>query len=197
MDVGHLFNAIKKQPSLACITYVDLASFIRRASLLKNDILQPQPQRISVSHAPDVLPDSVMTFLATSLDMSSDTVDNLWYIVKDLIWELPMSAETSAEDEVAFKIYGHKLGLGTVPTHRIMIVILIRLIVERTLYPPVKTCTNPDCTAWQHGTLLKKEEQRRIVVFTHSEGAKPAWTVHLKCRGAFVVLYVYDSLTDP
>ncbi|KAG1823236.1 hypothetical protein EV424DRAFT_1538567 [Suillus variegatus] len=182
MDVGHLFNAIKKQPSLACITYVDLASFIRHASLLKNDILQPQPQHISVSHAPDVLPDSVTMFLATSLDMSSDTVDNLWYIVKDLVWELPMSAETSAEDEVAFKIHGHKLGLGTVPTHRIMIVILIQLMVERTLYLPVKTCMNPDCTAWQHGTLLKKEEQHWIVVFTHSEGAKPAWTVHLKCR---------------
>ncbi|KAG1908003.1 uncharacterized protein F5891DRAFT_938956 [Suillus fuscotomentosus] len=159
MDVGHLFNAIKKQPSLACITYVDLASFIRRASLLKNDILQPQPQRISVSHVPDVLPDSVTMFLATSLDMSSDTVNNLWYIVKDLIWELPMSAETSAEDEVAFKLH-----------------------VECTLYLPVKTCTNPDCTAWQHGTLLKKEEQRRVVVFTHSEGARPGWTVHVKCR---------------
>ncbi|KAG2126135.1 hypothetical protein BD769DRAFT_1668568 [Suillus cothurnatus] len=165
MDVRHLFNAIKKQPSLACITYVDLASFIQHASLVNNDILQPQPQRISVSHAPDVLPDSVTMFLATSLDMSSDTVDNIWYIVKDLVWELPMSAETSAEDEVAFKIHGHKLGL-----------------VECMLYPPVKTCTNPDCTTWQHGTLLKKEEQRRIVVFTHSEGAKPAWTVHLKCQ---------------
>jgi hypothetical protein len=129
--------------------------------------------------------------------MSSDTVDNLWYIVKDLVWELPMSAETSAEDEVAFKIHGHKLGLGTVPTHCIMIVVLIRLIVECTLYPPVKTCMNPNCTTWQHGTLLKKEEQHWIIVFTHSEGAKPAWTVHLKCRGAFVVLYVYDSLTDP
>ncbi|KAG2108675.1 uncharacterized protein F5147DRAFT_799464, partial [Suillus discolor] len=165
MDVGHLFNAIKKHPVLACITYVDLASFIRRASLLKDDILQPQPQRISVSHAPDVLPDSVTKFLAMSLDMSSDAVDNLWYIVKDLVWELPMSAETSAEDEVAFKLHGYELGL-----------------VGCTLYPPVKTCINHDCTAWQHGTLLKKEEQRRIVIFTHSEGAKPAWTVHLKCR---------------
>jgi len=125
MDVRHLFNAIKKQPSLACITYVDLASFIQHASLVNNDILQPQPQRISVSHAPNVLPDSVTMFLATSLDMSSDTVDNIWYIVKDLVWELPMSAETSAEDEVAFKIHGHKLGLGTMPTHHIMIVILI------------------------------------------------------------------------
>ncbi|KAG2029612.1 hypothetical protein BDR03DRAFT_880340, partial [Suillus americanus] len=135
------------------------------ASLLKDDILQPQPQRISVSCAPDVLPDSVMKFLATSLDMSSDAVDNLWYIVKDVVWELPMSAETSTEDEVAFKLHGHELGL-----------------VGHTLYPPVKTCINHDCTTWQHGRLLKKEEQCRIVIFTHSEGAKPAWTVHLKCR---------------
>ncbi|KAG2340479.1 hypothetical protein BDR05DRAFT_836046, partial [Suillus weaverae] len=156
---------IKQHPILADITYFDLVTFIRHASLLKDDILQPQPQCISVAHAPDVLSDSVMTFLATSLDMSSNAVDTLWYIVKDLVWDLPTSAEASAEDEVAFKHHGHKLGL-----------------VGRTLYPPVKTCINHDCTAWQHGTLLKKEEQCRVVIFTHSEGTKPAWTVHLKCR---------------
>ncbi|KAG2339706.1 hypothetical protein BDR05DRAFT_891416, partial [Suillus weaverae] len=120
------------------------------ASLLKDNILQPQPQRISVAHAPYVLSDSVTTFLATSLDMSSNAVDTLWYIVKDLIWDLPMSAEASAEDEVVFKCHDHKLGL-----------------VGCTLYPPVKTCINHDCTAWQHGTLLKKEEQCCVVIFTH------------------------------
>ncbi|KAG1803069.1 uncharacterized protein BJ212DRAFT_1285468, partial [Suillus subaureus] len=134
------------------------------ASLLKDDVLQPQPQRIPVSHAPDVLPDSVTKFLATSLNMSSNAVDNLWYIVKDLVWELLMSAEASTEDEVVFRLHGHKIGL-----------------VGCTLYPPVKTCINHGCTTWQHGTLLKKEEQRWIIIFTHSEGAKPGWTVHLKC----------------
>ncbi|KAG2361479.1 hypothetical protein BDR07DRAFT_1409337 [Suillus spraguei] len=113
MDVGHLFTAIKKHPILTHIAYVDFASFIQCASLLKDDILQPQPQRVPVSHAPDVLPDSVTKFLAASLNMTSNAVDNLWYIVKDLVWELPMSAEASAEDEVAFRLHGHKIGLGT------------------------------------------------------------------------------------
>ncbi|KAG2335661.1 hypothetical protein BDR05DRAFT_953909 [Suillus weaverae] len=146
MDVGELFTAIKQHPILTYITYFDLVTFIRHASLLKDDILQPQPQCISVAHAPDVLSDSMTTFLATSLDMSSNAVNTLWYIVKDLIWDLPMSAE----DEVVFKCHGHKLGL-----------------VGRILYSPVKTCINHDCTAWQHGTLLKKEEQCCIIIFTH------------------------------
>lgn len=52
-----------------------------------------------------------------------------------------------------------------------------------TLYPPIKRCINPDCDAWRNNTLLKKEEQRQVVVFTHADGARPAWAVHLKCRG--------------
>jgi hypothetical protein len=35
-------------------------------------------------------------------------------------------------------------------------------------------CVNPDCNAWRTNSLLKKEEQRRVVVLTHAQGAHHA-----------------------
>lgn len=57
-----------------------------------------------------------------------DAVDYLWEIVKDLVRTLP----SAAEEEISFMIYGHPLGL-----------------TARVFYPPVKTCINSECTAWQ------------------------------------------------
>ncbi|KAG1863673.1 hypothetical protein F4604DRAFT_1929075 [Suillus subluteus] len=34
-------------------------------------------------------------------------------------------------------------------------------LTSLVLYPPNKTCTNPDCNALQHGSVLKKEEQHQ------------------------------------
>ena len=51
-----------------------------------------------------------------------------------------------------------------------------------TFYPPMKICINADCLSRSKGTLLKKEESRRVVAFTLSDGAHPAWSVHLRCR---------------
>ncbi|KAG1873259.1 hypothetical protein C8R48DRAFT_593873, partial [Suillus tomentosus] len=132
---------------------------------LKDDILQPQPHTKPVTIAPEVIPPSITTFLSQSFNISVDTVDHLWEIMKDLVWTLLSAAEEQADEEASFKIHGHPLGL-----------------TARVLYPPVKTCINPECTAWQLGSLLKKEEQRRVVVFTHASGAHPAWSIHLKCR---------------
>ncbi|KIK35164.1 hypothetical protein CY34DRAFT_96614, partial [Suillus luteus UH-Slu-Lm8-n1] len=140
-------------------------SFLHCTKILKEDILQPQPHHVSIFRAPPFLPASVTSFLAASLEMPPEAVGVLWSLVKDIVWELPSSTEASADDETAFRIYGHELGL-----------------TKRTLYPPIKICTNHECAAWQRRSLLKKEEPHCIVLFTHSKGAKPGWTIHLKCQ---------------
>lgn len=161
---------------------LDLTRFMQRTHLLKDDILQPQPHTKPVTIAPEVIPPSITTFLARSFNLSVDAVDYLWEIVKDLVWALPSEAEEQAEEEISFMIHGHPLGLSEFESV-ILGLNLISGIAARVLYPPVKTCINPECTAWQLGSLLKKEEQRCVVVFTNASGAHPAWSVHLKCRG--------------
>ncbi|KAG1739658.1 hypothetical protein EDB19DRAFT_1635636 [Suillus lakei] len=133
--------------------------------LLKDNILQPQPHTKPITITPEVIPPLITTFLARSFNISVDMVDYLWEIVKDLVWTLPSAAEEQTEEEISFMIHGHPLGL-----------------TAHILYPPVKTCINPECTAWQLGSLLKKEQQQCVVVFTNASGAHPAWSVHLKCR---------------
>ncbi|KAG1722830.1 uncharacterized protein EDB91DRAFT_1034169, partial [Suillus paluster] len=129
---------------------------------LKDDIIQPQPHTVSIMAAPNILPPSITNFLSDVVAISPESVDALWDIMKDLAWVLPTVNEARADEENAFRLYGHQRG-----------------ITSHTLYPPTKQCTNPECSAWQLGTVLKKEEQRQAVIFTHANGAHPAWSVHL------------------
>jgi hypothetical protein len=185
-DISQLFASIREHPPLAHLSFNNFATFLRRASILKEDILQPQPYDVSIFCAPNVLPPSVTCFLVASLDMPPDVVDVLWSFTKDIVWELPSSAEASTDDEAAFKIYGHELGLSKFLL--LFLIVLTQPTAKHVLYPPIKICMNHECIAWQRETLLKKEEPRRIVLFTHGEGAKPGWTVHLRCRCKSIVL---------
>ncbi|KAG1764681.1 hypothetical protein EV702DRAFT_105775 [Suillus placidus] len=78
---------------LAAMPFLDFNLFLRCASQLKDDILQPQPDTISVVVAPEVLPPSINTFLTEKATLSEDAVDVLWGITKDLIWTLPTLAQ--------------------------------------------------------------------------------------------------------
>ncbi|KAG1719677.1 uncharacterized protein EDB91DRAFT_1065411, partial [Suillus paluster] len=120
----------------------------------------------------------ITTFLSQSFNILVDAVDYLWEIVKDLVWTLPSAAEEQAEEEASFMIHGHPLGL------------------TRVLYPLVKTCINPKCTAWQLGSLLKKEEQQCVVVFTHASGTHSAWSIHLKCQACSTNYHHNYSVRD-
>ncbi|KAF8230269.1 hypothetical protein L208DRAFT_1476566 [Tricholoma matsutake] len=48
-----------------------------------------------------------------------------------------------------------------------------------TLFPPSETCSNLDCM--RHGSILKKEEQCAVVVYTTGHGVLSAWSIHLSC----------------
>ncbi|KAG1727378.1 uncharacterized protein EDB91DRAFT_1061158, partial [Suillus paluster] len=61
-----------------------------------------------------------------------------------------------------------------------------KFIAAYVLYPPMKMCVNPDCIAVQCARPLKKDEPRRVVIFTHAFGVHCAWSVHLKCRSCKV-----------
>ena len=111
-DISALFSALQQHDELAYMSLLDLTRFVRRTHLLKDDILQPQPHTVPTTMAPDVLPPAITTFLSQSFSLSLRAVDHLWEIVKDLAWTLPSVAEELADDELAFEVHGHELGLS-------------------------------------------------------------------------------------
>ena len=70
--------------------------------------------------------------------------------------------------------------------------------VARTIYPDQQCCVNPLCVSATKHLPLKKEQQRKVVIYTAAEGACLAWSVHLYCaRKYLLVLQVeYSSRTQ-
>jgi hypothetical protein len=112
MDVRSIFAAMQQHAELAAMPFLDFNLSPHCASQLKDNILQPQPHTISILVAPEVLPPSINTFLAVLATLSEDAVDVLWGITKDLIWTLPTLAQAVADEEEAFRCYGHAQGIS-------------------------------------------------------------------------------------
>ncbi|KAF8801527.1 hypothetical protein BYT27DRAFT_7114765 [Phlegmacium glaucopus] len=143
------------------ITLEGIILFSRLASHLKRDILQPQPiYESNPETAPMVLPHSISMFLATCIGVPLENMGDLWDILKDYIWYLPI-APLHVNDYLLFKEHGWPLGLTAI-----------------TLYPPNNTCPNQDCP---NENPLKKEYQQKAVVYTQAAGAQPAWNIHTYC----------------
>ncbi|KAG1846163.1 hypothetical protein C8R48DRAFT_543144, partial [Suillus tomentosus] len=138
-------------PELQDLSYIAITRFLRCASMLKDDILLPQPHSIPVTTAPDVLPPGITDFFSRSFDISCDAVDVLWDAVKHIAWTLPADGEEHEVIETMFQHHGQDQGISAY-----------------VLYPPIKTCVNTDCIAGQRATPLKKDEPRRVVIFTQA-----------------------------
>ncbi|EDQ99871.1 uncharacterized protein LACBIDRAFT_334609 [Laccaria bicolor S238N-H82] len=154
-----LVEQLKGHAVLQEIFLSALMTFAQLTSHLKCDVLQPQSIcQSDPEHAPDKLPASISSFL-------SDTL-----LLKDYIWNMPTTA-LSSKDYTLFKEHGWVYGISNMVPDQ-------NLAVALTLYLPNIVCTNPDCT---NIVPLKKEEQRKVIVYTLSNGVQPAWNVHVYC----------------
>ncbi|KAJ7431561.1 hypothetical protein B0H11DRAFT_1664812, partial [Mycena galericulata] len=154
---------LNRHPHLQRIKTLQLLDFIRLASLLKRDIDLAQPARQDLEIAPEFLPQSVASFLSGSTGISVPDVEVLWSVFKAEAWELDSNdLHRSSLEETTFKTHGWHLG-----------------ITSLTVYPPTRTCTNPECL--KTGSVLKRAEQRQVIVYSLASGARPAWSVHLAC----------------
>ena len=84
MDIGSMFSALSHHPELIYMSHTTLTRLFLCLSMLKNDILLPQPRIVSVTSAPDVLPPSITEFISTSFVISQDAVGVLWDMSKTL-----------------------------------------------------------------------------------------------------------------
>ncbi|KAF8811761.1 hypothetical protein BYT27DRAFT_7231609 [Phlegmacium glaucopus] len=136
-----------------------LLTFIRLAGHIKRDILQPQSiEQSNSSVAPNKLSDSPRSFFSAALGIPFNHIPYFWTALKDFIWAMPITP-LSKDDYLLFKEHGWEYA-------------------AITLYPPTDICINPHCSK---ENPLKKEEQRRAVVYTLSDGVQPAWNIHLYC----------------
>ncbi|KAJ7090836.1 hypothetical protein B0H15DRAFT_948600 [Mycena belliarum] len=162
MALRTLLELLDQQPHLQHIELSQVIDFIRLSSLLKRDIFLAQPARQDPENPPDVIPPSVAAFLSGAVKLSIQDVMDLWVILKAQVWLSDPEDNQSKRDEAAFKTHGWHLGITSV-----------------TVYPPTTTCTNWECE--EIGSVLKRAEQRQVLVYSLADGACPAWSVHLSC----------------
>jgi hypothetical protein len=134
------------------------------------------------------LPPTVNGFLGDCCDLSSDSVDRCWDVLKGVVWH----GEDVFRDksDSVFIEYGHHRGLSEFSCVVYCLTPFLTHInqASHTIYPPQHTCTNPGCSRTKKGLLLKKAEARQVVLYTLDKGALPAYSVHLYCEGKLIAV---------
>jgi hypothetical protein len=112
MDLNALLLLLRDRDNLQQLPLDKVLSFIMRASVLKRDIMQPQPSSVLIDMAPTRLPPSVSQFLSDSLDLPPDCIHDCWAAFKDVVWDYPTSNEVKKAETEAFRVHGKKCGLS-------------------------------------------------------------------------------------
>lgn len=96
------------------LTLASLFRFITYAARLKDDILLPQPARHSPLISPDLLPTTVLNFLASACGFSLATTEHCWSILKDIIWNSEDFTLEQTKVEACSRVFlahGHTFGI--------------------------------------------------------------------------------------
>jgi hypothetical protein len=161
-------------------------AFVRIATRLRDEIVSKQKAGYDPSKPPKTLPDNVHEFLSSAVNIPTEYVQGCWTAFAQTIWQRNTNGDSQGEDAKLFRQYGlHGLlceSLG-VFFYSIGCLCFKLGIATRMLFPPTHKCTNPDCTK-QGSSLRRKDEPRKVILFTLAEGACPTYSIHLVCHGA-------------
>jgi hypothetical protein len=113
-SLATILSGILSHPQLLKLSFNQVTNFVSQMSLLKCDIMHTQPLGVPSNIAPDVLPCTIVQFLALSLAMNAEDVLACWDVFKDCIWSLPSDVEQQNLRREAFEVYGHPLGIGKI-----------------------------------------------------------------------------------
>ncbi|KAJ7593695.1 hypothetical protein C8J56DRAFT_924950 [Mycena floridula] len=110
------------------LTIDDVLTFIRLTAGLKNDILFGQKPSHNPETIPQELPQNVLSFLSSTMNLSSEHIHYLWDAFRVTIWtENHCPKEQAAQDRARF----HENSESELMLH--------------ALYPPVHFCVHADC----------------------------------------------------
>ncbi|KAG0696840.1 hypothetical protein DFH29DRAFT_812545 [Suillus ampliporus] len=148
------------------LTFSSLFRFMTLASTLRNNILLVQAASHPSNTAPDFISPAINLFLAACCDLSESDVDVYWKVLKDVMWHSDGDIFGIKDMFPLFANHGRQYG-----------------ITPRALYPPHQTCLTEGCPAHAKASVLKKAEQRQIVLYTLDRGPIATYSIHLYCAG--------------
>ncbi|KAF7316637.1 hypothetical protein HMN09_00396300 [Mycena chlorophos] len=116
-----LYYAFLATSVAAASPHAELTTMTRLLSVLKNDILLPQPPNIDISGPPPLLGPNIVEFLVDCLGLPADTIRACWDGFKEEVWAAPMPT-LSKEEKGLFAEHGWHRGLTYLtlfpPTHQ-------------------------------------------------------------------------------
>ncbi|KAG2125160.1 hypothetical protein DEU56DRAFT_743984 [Suillus clintonianus] len=140
----------------APLTFSSPFRFMTLALTLRNDILLIQAASHPSNTAPDFMSPAINLFLAACYGLSESDVDVHWKVLKDLVWHSD----------------GDIFGIEDIAS-----------IAPQALYLPHQTCLTEGCPAHAKASVLKKAEQRQIVLYTLDHGPIATYSIHLYGAG--------------
>lgn len=113
MLLSILISHVQHYPELQPMSLTQVTSFLSVCTRLRRhiDILQPAELSREES-APDVLPPSIIEFLAAYLGATETAVRRLWDVLKGVAWAEPSPEERQREEFSLFEHHGHPAGLS-------------------------------------------------------------------------------------
>lgn len=110
-DLHKLLELLHNDPTHS-LTLGKLYRFITYAVSLKDDILLAQPSSHPPQIAPDHLPPSIQSFLASACEFTNPFTDLCWYTLKETIWH-GGGEFTQQENDNIFMQLGQPIGIST------------------------------------------------------------------------------------
>ena len=112
MNAVNLLARLSIHPVLQYLTLDGICTVTQLCAHLKRDILQPQPIHQSNPDDPPLhLPGPIVSFLASSLGISYDAMGDCWDIMREHIWEMPITP-LMGDDYSLLKYFGWPLGIS-------------------------------------------------------------------------------------
>ncbi|KIN93794.1 hypothetical protein M404DRAFT_170204 [Pisolithus tinctorius Marx 270] len=131
-----LLKWLERNPFLWTTTVSQLVLFITLSANLKWNIIVAQSSHHPLDVPPSILPDSVVAFLVKATSMSLESVQCIWPLLNDIVWDF--HPETLCDADLTF-------------------------LALKTLYPPTNCCENMECSRMSE---LHKVEACQVVVYT-------------------------------
>lgn len=168
------------------ITLRNLHLFIVSAACMKSDIFLAQPSTQGFDSPPLYLPISIQHTLSCITQIPRPLIPKCWLAMRELVWSDAYVMKLNINLHNEFGQHGLERGLGMLaidskwasPTC---------LSAATTIYPPNMTCSTQNCT---FTGVMKKAEQRHVILFTLADGAVPAYAVHLYCRRTYLPAFL-------
>ncbi|KAJ3506212.1 hypothetical protein NLJ89_g6995 [Agrocybe chaxingu] len=141
--------------------------FISLSRLAIPSIRQEHRKHNDPSLAPERLPQEIQTILENALDETPAFVQECWLAFKEQLWCTPHNGQTASHEDI--RLYNQFA--------------LPQKFSYRHIYPPLRTCNNPECSHHKDSKPLDHPLSHAATLFTLREGALPVYTTSLYCRG--------------